>query len=107
MLLTTSLDSPDSLSTKAREGEPLNVFVDGVVAATGGMNQMEEAPVSLVPGHNQVPDPSPATVILGKENPYFASTVRRPTTSKKDVLLVSKTIHPVSDMMAPPIFLSR
>ena len=68
------------------------------------MDRLQEAPVSLVPGHNQVPDPNPATVTLGKENPCFASTARKLTTSKKDVLQESKTMRPVFEMMVLHIF---
>ena len=101
------------LSTKVLSNQTVNVamlnnsFVVEEAVTLTGMVHLQEAPVILIPGHNQVPDPNSATVIQGNEDPYFASTAKRITTSKTSVLLGSKTIPPVSDKMAPLIFLNR
>ena len=102
-----TMPSQAFLNAKVREEGQPNVFVVEEVDITGGMGQMQEAPVILIPGICQVhPDPDPATVTLGNENPCFVFTVRKTTTSKKSVLQELKTIRLVSDMMAHPIFLS-
>ena len=107
LVTTTSLDSPDPLSTKAREGGPLNVIVDEGVVAIGGMSGMKEAPVSLIPGIYQVLDQDPATVTLGNKNHYFVSTVRRTTINKNSFLLELKTIHLVSETTVLTIILNN
>ena len=66
-LATTT--SPDSPNTKVKEEGQLNVFVVEEVVVTGGMGQVQEAPVILIPGICQVhPDPDLATVTLGLGN---------------------------------------
>ena len=92
---------------KIREEEQANVFVVEEVIVRVGMGQMQEVPVSLIPGICQVPDPDPATVTLGNENHFFVSTVRKTTINKKSVLLELKTIRLVYEMTVLPIILNN
>ena len=86
---------------------PNNVFVVEEDVARMGMVQVQEAPVSLIPGNNQVPDPNSATAILGKGNLSLVFIAKRTIISKRSVLLELKTIHLVSEMMALPTILPK
>ena len=92
--------------TKVKGEGLLNASAPEEDAETADTYREREAPVILVPGHNQDPDPNPATVTQAKEDRCFASTVRRQTTNRKDVSQESKTILLVSGVMVLAISLN-
>ena len=100
---TTSMASP---RTKVKGEGLLNASAPEEDAETADTYREREAPVILVPGHNQDPDPNPATVTQAKEDRYSASTVRRATTNKRDVSQESKTVIRVSEVTVLAISLN-
>ena len=88
-----------------KEEELINIITTEEVDETMVTRQVQEVPVSLLPGIFKAdPDLDPATVIQGNKNLCFVFTVAKTIANKKSVLQELKTNHLVSNRMENRIF---